>query len=186
MKEMLFQLKKLLSQKERLLVAIDGKAASGKTTLARALAEAVSGQIISADDFFLRPEQKTAERLREIGGNFDRERFRQEVLCPLKEGRDFSYRPFDCGRKQFGEDINIENKGLIIIEGSYCQHPAFGSPYDVTMFLTISHEEQKRRLEQRCPALLERFLSEWIPMEDAYHKAFSIEKKANFIINTET
>ena len=186
MKEMLFQLKKLLSQKERVLLAIDGKAASGKTTLARALATTYSGQIISADDFFLRPEQRTAERLQEIGGNFDRERFRQEVLSPLKEGRDFSYRPFDCGKKQLRDEINVENKGLIIIEGSYCQHPAFGSPYDVTAFLTISREEQKRRLEQRCPALLERFLSEWIPMEDAYHKAFSIEKKANFMINTET
>ena len=48
------------------------------------------------DHFFLRPEQRTPERLRTPGENVDHERFLEEVLCPLRAGRVFWYRPFDC------------------------------------------------------------------------------------------
>ena len=78
------------------LFALDGRCASGKTTLASALREAVGCGVIHMDDFFLRPEQRTEERLSQPGGNVDRERFLQEVLLPLKRGESFSYRPYDC------------------------------------------------------------------------------------------
>ena len=48
------------------------------------------------DDFFLRPEQRTAQRLAQSGGNVDWERFQAEVLIPLRQGISFSYRPYDC------------------------------------------------------------------------------------------
>lgn len=71
----------------RLLVALEGGSASGKTTLA-ALLEAVYGcSVFHMDDFFLRPEQRTPERYAQPGGNVDRERFWQEVLEPLAPGR---------------------------------------------------------------------------------------------------
>ena len=45
------------------------------------------------DDFFLRPEQRTEERLKEVGGNVDRERFLEEVARPLtNKKKSFGYR----------------------------------------------------------------------------------------------
>ena len=52
----------LLSRQGRVLVAIDGKCASGKTTLAARLAECYDCNVFHMDDFFLRPEQRTEER----------------------------------------------------------------------------------------------------------------------------
>ena len=83
----------LLTQKDMVIVAIDGKCTSGKTTLASQLAEVYDCNVFHMDDFFLRPEQRTPERFAEIGGNVDYERFREEVLLPLKSGKAFSCRP---------------------------------------------------------------------------------------------
>ena len=85
----------LLTQKDMVIVAIAGKCTSGKTTLASKLAQIYDCNVFHMDDFFLRPEQRTPERFAEIGGNVDYERFREEVLLPLKSGKAVSYRHFD-------------------------------------------------------------------------------------------
>ena len=90
------QIDELLEKKNMVIVAIDGKCTSGKTTLASKLAEIYDCNVFHMDDFFLRPEQRTPERFVEVGGNVDYERFQDEVLLPLKTGKAFSYRPFDC------------------------------------------------------------------------------------------
>ncbi|MBQ8411006.1 MAG: hypothetical protein IJX15_04645 [Ruminiclostridium sp.] len=82
-------IEKLLSEKERVIVAIDGNCGSGKTTIARAVSEHFSCPVIRTDDFFLRPEQRTEERLSEVGGNIDYERFKEEVTASLEKGVDF-------------------------------------------------------------------------------------------------
>ena len=62
------------------LLAIDGRCGSGKTTLAGMIAQRYRAEVIHMDDFFLQKDQRTPERLAEPGGNVDRERFRQEVI----------------------------------------------------------------------------------------------------------
>ena len=52
----------LLSEKDFVVVAIDGKCTSGKTTLAAKLAEIYDCNVFHMDDFFLRPEQRTPAR----------------------------------------------------------------------------------------------------------------------------
>lgn len=51
----------------RYIVAIDGRCGAGKSTLAQQLARDLGGRVVCADDFFLRPEQRTPERLAEPG-----------------------------------------------------------------------------------------------------------------------
>ena len=87
------QIDELLAKQDMVIVAIDGKCTSGKTTLASKLAEIYDCNVFHMDDFFLRPEQRTPERFAEVGGNVDYERFQEEVLLPLKSGKAFSYRP---------------------------------------------------------------------------------------------
>ena len=70
------QIMPIFATRGRVCVAIDGRCASGKTTLATALAVSLGATVFHADDFFLRPEQRTAERLSEPGGNMDRERLK--------------------------------------------------------------------------------------------------------------
>ena len=53
------QIDELLAAKNTVIVAIDGKCTSGKTTLASKLAEIYDCNVFHMDDFFLRPEQRT-------------------------------------------------------------------------------------------------------------------------------
>ena len=78
--ELFTKIEKLMQKKSFVSIAIDGGAASGKTTLAKVLSEKYHAPVIHMDDFFLRPEQRTPERFAEPGGNLDRERFLREVV----------------------------------------------------------------------------------------------------------
>ena len=80
-----------IKQRSTLVLAIDGRCAAGKTTLAAHLAELCDCNVIHMDHFFLCSKQNTMERLQQAGGNMDYVRFCEEILIPLHEGRKFSY-----------------------------------------------------------------------------------------------
>ena len=172
----------LLGEREFVIVAIDGKCTSGKTTLAGRLAEIYDCNVFHMDDFFLRPEQRTAERFAEVGGNVDYERFQEEVLIPLKSRQPFSYRPFDCKTFTLSEPIDVSCKQLNIIEGSYSMHPYFGDPYDLKILLTVDEATQRQRIWKRSAFLQKRFFEEWIPMENRYLDGFKIPGKADLLL----
>ena len=172
-----------LRENGRFVIAIDGRCAAGKTTLAQSLGEEFGGSVIHMDDFFLREEQRTPTRLAEIGGNVDRERFAEEVLKPLMRKEEFSYRPYSCRDGRLGDPVPIPRDGLVLVEGSYSLHPEFGRYYDLSLFLDVSPEEQMKRLERRSPEKLERFRTEWIPKEEAYFRAFSVGEKCDMLLN---
>ena len=176
------QIDDLQCQRNQVIVAIDGSCTSGKTTLATRLAEIYDCNVFHMDDFFLRPEQRTQERYAEVGGNVDYERFREEVLLPLKSGNPFSYRPFDCSTFTLSDPVTVTPRKLNIIEGSYSHHPYFGDPYDLKILLTIPPELQQQRILQRPAFLHERFFEEWIPMENRYFEKFRISDKCDVIL----
>ena len=62
-----------------ILVAIDGRCGSGKTTLGEYLKGQLDCNLFHMDDFFLRMEQRTPDRMKETGGNVDYERFYETV-----------------------------------------------------------------------------------------------------------
>ena len=183
MKQLQHQIDLLLAQQDHVIVALDGFCTSGKTTLAAKLSESYDCCLIHVDDFFLRPEQRTPQRLAEPGGNVDYERFLQEVLIPLKSGSPFSYRPFDCSTQTLSEPVAPDRKKLTIIEGTYSHHPYFGNYADLKVFLTVSPENQHQRILQRPAFLHQRFFEQWIPMELRYFQHFSIPEKADMVID---
>lgn len=165
------------------VVAIDGRCASGKTTLATQLALITGGSVVHMDDFFLPAKLRVEERLREPGGNVHHERFIEEVLPALKRGQDFTYRCFDCKKMELGEERLVRGQGLIVVEGAYSCHPKFGDYMTVRVFCDVDSEEQLRRVAVRDgEACVETFRHRWIPMEEAYFKAYSIRERADIIM----
>ena len=166
------------------ILAIDGRCGSGKTTLAGMIVQRYRAEVIHMDDFFLQKDQRTPERLAEPGGNVDRERFRREVILPILEGKDqFEYQRYDCSRQEFGETVRIVKSPLIVIEGAYSCHPYFGDICDVRIFMDVDPAEQRRRiLSRNGPEMLPRFVSEWIPMEELYIKTFQIKEKCSICL----
>lgn len=172
-----------LSKKGRVILAIEGGSASGKTTLSRQLQDSYGCTVFHMDDFFLRPSQRTPKRLAEPGGNVDRERFLEEVLLPLSQNLPVHYRPFDCATFTLQPEITLLPTKLTIIEGAYSMHPALSGYYDFSVFLDIPAPLQAKRIEKRnSPEKASRFFSTWIPMENLYFKELQVRERCDMII----
>ncbi len=167
----------------KVILTIEGGSASGKSTLGSMLEDIYDCNVIHMDDFFLQPYQRTAERFAEVGGNLDRERFYTEVVEPISDNREFSYRKFDCSAMSLGESVKVEPNRLTVIEGVYSMHPFFGEYYDLSIFLDIDPELQRERILKRNPQMADRFFNEWIPYETVYFSELDIPKKCDIIIN---
>lgn len=170
-----------------LLVAIDGRCASGKSSLAGHICGETGWGILHMDDFFLRPEQRTPARLAEPGGNVDRERFLDQVLLPLSQGREAVYRPYDCRTQSLGEERRLAGElageRVVLVEGSYSCHPRLWDYYGLHLFLTVDPGVQLRRIEARNgPEKLEDFRGKWIPLEERYFSAFSLHNRCEILL----
>lgn len=165
------------------LVALDGRCAAGKTTLAGRLAREYGFPVVHMDHFFLRPPQRTRERLAKPGENIDHERFLNEVLVPLEAGMEAAYRPYSCRTASMGAPITVKPSPMVLVEGSYSCHPALWEHYDCRVFLSVGLEEQLRRIEARDGrAQLEIFQEKWIPLEERYFSSFRIEDRCDYQI----
>ncbi len=173
----------LLKHKESIFIAIDGRCASGKTTFAAQLQKQCGGSVIHMDDFFLRPEQRTWERLQRPGGNVDYERFLKEVMEPLARGKTCFYKPYDCHRQDFGKGRYIEPEQIIIVEGSYSCHPVLWKYYDLHIFLTIDADLQMQRISHRNKGCIDDFRDKWIPLEEKYFAACGTQSKCELIFS---
>ena len=192
-----------LSRQKLTVLAIDGMCGAGKTSLAAFLHSVYGCSIIHADDFFLPPELRTDERLREPGGNIHYERLQEEVISPLlqikrkqRKGANemetktsggasqphLCYRRFSCSRMAYEEEpVSVSLTPLLIVEGSYCLRPEFREAYDLCVFLSCSEETQKTRILNRNGAeMLRAFQEKWIPMENRYFSYFQIPAHADF------
>ena len=159
----------LLPQHQPVLIAIDGRCASGKTTLAALLQQAIGCNVVHMDHFFLQPHQCSPQRYAQPGENIDHERFLQEVLLPLTQMQPLSYRPFDCHRMDFGPAIELPAKPVTVIEGSYACHPALRNDYTLRIFLTVDPQVQLERIRNRNgESAVAAFRERWIPLEERY------------------
>lgn len=165
-------------------LAVEGGSASGKTTLGNLLGTLYDCTLLHMDDFFLQPAQRTPERFTQVGGNVDYERFFDEVVSPFKRGETIAYRRFDCGSMSIQAPQMIVPKRLTVVEGAYSTHPAFGKYYDVAVFLDVSPQLQKARIEKRnTPAFAKRFWEEWIPMERVYFRKTNVKARCDMVIS---
>ena len=164
-------------------VAIDGHAASGKTTCAALLSALYDCNVFHMDDYFLPFDRKTPERLAEPGGNVDYERFRAEVLDSILAGKPVVHAAFDCQSGTLLPPVTEQNKPLAIVEGSYAHHPYFGDAYDLRVAIDIDADTQRTRiLARNGERMLAMFESRWIPMEHRYFDAFHIFENADLIL----
>lgn len=180
--DIIHRIDSLLAEGNEITVAIDGSSGSGKSTLAGDLSKIYDCNVFHMDDFFLRPEQRTAERMQEIGGNVDYERFRHEVLEKLKKNQEFSYQIYDCSQGRLTDYIKVSPKKLNIIEGVYSMHPTLRDYYDLKIFLCIDAKTQIQRiLERSGEHMLQKFINEWIPMENEYFSKMKIPEICDLI-----
>ena len=170
-----------------LLVALDGRCASGKTSLAAALAAYLPAvTVFHLDDYFLPPERRTVPRLSYPGGNVDAERFEQEILLPIREGREVVTRSYNCMSNQLEEPVNHEIGGVVICEGSYSAMLMIADYYDVAVFCDIPAEKQRERILTREGSEgWRQFEHNWIPLEEYYIRWTQLRRRCPWYLNAQ-
>ena len=178
--------KKKMGAVSQLLSHDNSYGSGGKTTLGELLQNVYGCPVFHMDDFFLRPEQRTEARFTQPGGNVDRERFLEEVLIPLREGRPVDYRRFDCATFTIAPPQRIKAGTLNIVEGAYSMHPDLAPYYDLSVFLPISAEKQRERiLKRNAPAHAKQFFDRWIPFEQRYFDALDVRNRCALILSAD-
>lgn len=170
----------LNSLKDNMIISIEGRCASGKTTITSYFKDLYT--IIPIDDFFLPKNTKKTNDLN-IYGNINY-RLVKDTLMALKKALnsnldEFSYKAFDCGKQEYYTKT-IKLKRLVILEGVYSSSIYFRRFIDKIVYLYVDQKTQLERINKRD--LKERFIIEWIPLEEAYFKTFSIEDICDIIV----
>ena len=167
------------------VLALDGRCGSGKTTMAAALAEQFPDSIVlHTDDFYLPPADRVPGWEQTPCANMDFARLRDEVLAPARAGKPVLYRAYSCREGAYLPVQQLAAQPLVILEGSYSHHPILADLYDLKVFVTCSKEEQARRLQAREGERYENFVRRWIPLEEAYFAQCRIEALADLLWDT--
>jgi len=173
-----------LARQPAVLVALDGRCGSGKTTLSAQLAERFPQSItVHTDDFYLPPSRRVTGWESIPCANMDIQRLRDEVVAPARAGQAFSYRA--CREGAYLPPRPLGPAPLVIVEGSYSHHPSLAPYYDIRIFVTCSPDEQARRLRRREGERYSNFVERWIPLEEGYFENYSIEENAEMMVVTD-
>lgn len=173
----------LLLEKEVAVIAIDGRCASGKTTLADAIKQEFSCNVLHMDDFYLPLNQRDAD-WQEIPGKNINFQSVKEILNHISLKEDYRFCPYQCVSASYGEPIIYQKNRLTVVEGTYSCHPQLQEYFDYRIFLTISPEKQAKRIIARNgrEGYL-RFHSLWIPLEEAYFEKYLIKSNCHFVLS---
>ena len=140
-------------------VGVDGLGGSGKSTLAARIAAALPGALVVHNDDFARPGLP----------GWDRDRFVRQVIEPLLAGRPGRYQRWDFEADAGAEWHSVPVGVPVIVEGVSATDVRLPVPWDVTIWIEVPEAVRWARIIERDgPALQDRWLTDWIPSENAY------------------
>jgi uridine kinase len=179
-----------------ILVAIDGRSGSGKSTIAAALAGAMSVTVVPTDDFFAAEitaaewdTRSAAERARDA---IDWYRLRLEALEPLLAGQAAAWHPFDFVGGVRADDtyarsldvVRREPAAVIVLDGAYSTRPELAEVIDLTVLVEAFHTIRVARLRAReDPAFLAAWHERWDAAEDFYFAQVRPPEAFDMVIN---
>ncbi len=154
-------------------IGVDGFGASGKTTLAGAIADALPGSVVVHIDDFARPD---------LSG-WERDRFVAQVLMPLLAGRPARYQCWDFASNVGADWLTVPVGVPVIVEGVSSTDVRLGVPWDVTLWVDVAYEVRLARARERDgPEMMDRWLADWMPSEEAYAAAQRPQERVDAIV----
>lgn len=174
--EIVEKIKKIKSPNETMLIAIDGRGGSGKSTF--------------TDELKKRLENVTIVRLDDFDYPADRKRLLEQVIKPLKSGERAKYQRYDWGTKQLEEWNEIPPGEIVIIEGVSALHELLNEYYDLRIWIECPAEVGfkrglKRDREVYNVDTTDQWINEWMPEEEKYISIHNPQQKADMIISGE-
>lgn len=162
----------------RRLVIVDGLSASGKSTLAAAIAEraATSVVVVRGDDFIRRG---TTE--------WDRARFVRDVLEPLSRGEDAKYRPWPWDADEPVGWVSVSAGSAVVLEGVAVsdldpRDVPVGEP--LVVWVDAGDDERALRAARRAPQRFACWHDDWLPVELAWAERVRPWERAHLVVTT--
>lgn len=184
--ELVHQLRSMMGRRGVVLVGVDGCGGSGKSTFARGLVAAGSDDVtlVQMDDFYKPTAERPTGENRPIGGNFDWERVRSQVIEPLSQGEVARYQRYDWGQDALAEWHVARRSGIVVIEGVYATRNELRSFYDYRVFVECPRDERLRRgLERDGEAARDTWEKVWMPVEAQYMDLHQPWRHADLLID---
>lgn len=161
-------------------IAIDGRGASGKSELANYLRAQLPGYVLLSGDDYFEPVNGKAE-----WGDFNSERFDNDVLAPLRTGTTFTYRPYN-----WHTEPHITQQTITVTEG-FCLERCFSFALRFDWDLKIWVETPRDLCLERGVAretiphgrALTVWRDIWQPREDGYIAEVLPLKTANVVLD---
>lgn len=184
------KIKDLMDKSEKpILVAIDGRSGTGKSTIAKTIANSLGGTEIISDDFWIGGsndlwDTRTPQEKADLA--IDWERLRKEVLEPLLSNKSASWYPFDweSGRGLSSKKIKKNPTKLIVLDGAYSTRPELQDIIDLSVLVKI-HDDSVRRTRlvgREGETYMNDWHRRWDPAEEHYFKKIRPQSDFDIII----
>jgi uridine kinase len=148
------------------VVAVDGGAGAGKSTLAHQLLGGLEGAALLCTD----------DLLDGWGDQFGFwARLSEQVLYPLSRGRAARYRQYDWTAASFGPPIELPVPAILIVDGG-SSIQACGDYLAVGIYLAVPRSQRERRWIERDGPVQPEWLR-WLDAEDRYFAAWRPDKR---------
>ena len=156
------------------VVAVDGRSASGKSTLTKELLSQLpaSTSVIEGDDFYRVMSEIARLKLSPEQGVklfFDWQRV-IELLKSLKVGSDINYRVYKWGHNCLGDVKTICISDIVIIEGVYSSRPEFSSFIDYHILVETPYKQRLQRQLNRGENTYD-IINKWAKAEELYFES---------------
>ena len=137
-----------------ILVALDGRSAAGKSTLAAVVAPLVGAAVIDGDDFYSGGDAETWDAMSaaEKASHCIDWRRQRPVLEKLARGETASWRPYDWEEDDGSladDPVTCDPAPVIILDGAYSARPELADLFHLRVLLDVPADLRKKRLVQR-------------------------------------
>jgi len=171
------EIQRRLQRKSLVLVALDGRSGTGKSTIAQAVAARVDASIVVSDDFYAGGNDDVwygRSASEKVAQGIDWRRMRKEVLEPLLANKPASWHPLDfqpgsgwIGWKE--EFVMLEPAPVILLDGIYSARPELADLVDVAVLIETDDLVRRKRLVVReGQDFMQRWHQLWDAAEDYY------------------
>jgi len=144
-----------------ILIAIDGPAGSGKTSLANQLASNLkSAKTIHMDDLYNGWEDALTATLTQ--------HLEEWVLDPLTQHQSVKYQKFDWTIGEYGPTVEVSDVELLILEGVGAAQARIRQQADLTIWIEVGAQIGLARVLKRDGAQILPYMLKWQERESAH------------------
>ena len=169
----------LCRQTARPIIAIDGPAGAGKTTLAHDIALALASQYsvseIHMDDLYDGWDNALTHHLTDV---------LTHLVAGHREQRPISLSFYNWGEASFNPATLIESAELLILEGVGSGQMAIRDSLSALIWIDIEDSQGMARVLARDGISIENQMKKWLATQEQHFRDEGTQKAADFVLTT--